>query len=202
MQFDPPRRRDTMLLSIGFEGGLVVLAWLLGWLLGHPPLERIHASWRDAALGVAASFPLLLGLWLCVRWPIGPLRRIKQFSDEFIRPIFRPCTVFDLAIISLLAGLGEEMLFRGVIQGAIGGWLGDWAGVVIAAVLFGLLHLITPTYAVLATLCGLYFGLLVLLEDNLLVAIVPHGLYDFIALLYLAHHRVPVAELAKESPEP
>jgi membrane protease YdiL (CAAX protease family) len=202
VQFDPPRRRDTLLLAVGFEGGLVVLAWLLGWLLGQPPLERIHDSGRDAALGVAASLPLLLGLWCCVRWPIGPLGRIKQFSDEVIRPIFRPCTVVDLAIISLLAGLGEEMLFRGVIQGVVGGWLGLWLGLIVAAVLFGLLHLITPTYAVLATLCGLYFGVLVLLTDNLLVAIVPHGQYDFIALLYLARGTAPAAELAKEVQEP
>jgi membrane protease YdiL (CAAX protease family) len=202
MQFDPPRRRDTLLLSIGFEGGLVVLAWLLGWPLGQPPLERIHSSWHDAALGVAASLPLVLGLWLCVRWPVGPLTRIKQFSDEIIRPLFRPCTVVDLAIISLLAGLGEEMLFRGVIQAAIGGWLGNWAGLAIAAVLFGLLHLITPTYAALATLCGLYFGALVLWTDNLLVAILPHLLYDFIALIYLSRGSAPAAELAKELPEP
>src|SRR5262249_47480144 len=153
-------------------------------------------------LGLLACLPLVFGLWLCVRWPVGPLRRIKQFSDEIIRPIFRPCTVIDLGIVSLLAGLGEEMLFRGVIQGAVSGWLGDWAGLTIAAVLFGLLHLITPTYAVLATLCGLYFGLLMLREDNLLVVIVPHGLYDFIALLYLTHHESPAAELAKEMPEP
>jgi membrane protease YdiL (CAAX protease family) len=202
MQFDPPRRRDTLLLAVGTEGALTVLAWLLGWLLGQPPLERIHGNWRDAGLGVTASLPLLLGLWLCVRWPVGPLRRIKQFTDEVIQPIFRPCTVVDLAVISLLAGLGEEMLFRGLIQGVVGSWLGDWAGILIAAVLFGMLHLITPTYAVLAMLCGLYFSALVLVTDNLLVAIVPHGLYDFIALLYLTHGAKPTAELAKESGEP
>jgi membrane protease YdiL (CAAX protease family) len=189
MQMEPPRRRDALLLAIAFEGGLLVVAWLLGWWWKQPPHEHTMLTARDLGLGVAASLPLLVGFWICVRWPVGPLARIKQFSDEVIRPLFRNCTILDIALISLLAGLGEEMLFRGVLQGAIGDWLGTAAGLVVAAVLFGLLHPITLTYAVLATLCGLYFGALVLLTDNLLVAIVPHALYDFIALVYLSQRK-------------
>src|SRR5262249_40898930 len=105
----------------------------------------------------------------------------------------------DLAVISLVAGFGEEMLFRGVMQGVLGRWLGAGYGLTIAAVAFGLLHLITPTYALLATLCGVYFGGLILLTENLLVVIVPHALYDFLALLYLV--RSPAsAELAESPP--
>jgi membrane protease YdiL (CAAX protease family) len=52
-------------------------------------------------------------------------------------------------------------------------------------VLFGLLHPITPTYAVLAALMGAYLGGVWLASGNLLVPIVAHALYDFIALAYL-----------------
>jgi membrane protease YdiL (CAAX protease family) len=45
--------------------------------------------------------------------------------------------------------------------------------------------MITPTYALLAALCGLYLGVLMVLADNLVVVVVPHALYDFIALLYI-----------------
>src|SRR5262249_24466171 len=135
--------------------------------------------------GAAATVPLLLGLWICIRWPFGPLRRIKGISKEFIRPLFRACTVVDLALISLVAGFGEEMLFRGAGQGLGDRWLGVGWGLLIGSVLFGLVHLITPTYAVLASLCGVYFGILVMLTDNLLSVIVPHALYDFVALLYI-----------------
>jgi membrane protease YdiL (CAAX protease family) len=180
------RRRDTLLLGIGFEGGLVILAWLLGWLLHQPLFERFHWRVADSAWGLAASLPLLLGLWVGLRWPVGPLRRIKLFSDEVIRPLFQPCTVLDLAGISLLAGLGEEMLFRGVLQPWLGSWLGVWLGMAVASALFGLLHPITPTYAVLAGLCGAYFGVIFLLTENLLAVTIPHALYDFIALLCLS----------------
>jgi membrane protease YdiL (CAAX protease family) len=44
---------------------------------------------------------------------------------------------------------------------------------------------VTPAYVVLAAVAGLYFGVLYLLSENLLVVAIPHGLYDFVALAYL-----------------
>jgi uncharacterized protein len=108
-------------------------------------------------------------------------------------PMFRDGQLVHLAIISVLAGLGEEMLFRGVIQAAvaqeIGGPRGMWLGLAVAAVLFGMLHLVTPTYAVLAALIGLYLGGLWLLCDNLLAPVTTHAVYDFVVLVYLVRGR-------------
>jgi membrane protease YdiL (CAAX protease family) len=56
-------------------------------------------------------------------------------------------------------------------------------------VLFGLLHLVTPTYAVLAALMGGYLGWLYVRTGNLLVAIIVHALYDFFALSYFVKGR-------------
>jgi membrane protease YdiL (CAAX protease family) len=196
-------RRDALLLAVSFEGALVLVALLLGWLLGEPPLERLHCTVRDWCIGVAATGPLLLGFWVCMRWPVGPLRRIRRFSEEFIRPFFKACTVLDLALIAAVAGCGEEMLFRGVIQGVSDRWLGVGYGLAVASILFGLLHCITPTYAILATGVGAYFGALSMLTDNLLVVIIPHALYDFVALLVLVHGPMPDApELADPPPAP
>jgi membrane protease YdiL (CAAX protease family) len=198
---EPMRRRDALLLALGFEGGLLLLAWLLGWWLAQPPFAQTHWVWRDSGIGLVATFPLLLGLWICVRWPFGPLRKIKGISEEFIRPVFQNCKMFDLALVSLVAGLGEEMLFRGVVQGVNDRWFGVGYGLAVASVLFGLVHLITPTYAVLATMCGVYFGILVMITDNLLVVIVPHALYDFLALLYIARWSSSTT-LAESAPSP
>ena len=108
-------------------------------------------------------------------------------------PLFRDCRLAELAIIATLAGIGEEMLFRGVIQAAaaqeIGGQRGVWLGLLLASVLFGLLHPITPTYAILAGLIGLYLGGLWLASGNLLTPVVAHGAYDFLALVYLVKVR-------------
>ena len=51
--------------------------------------------------------------------------------------------------------------------------------------LFGLMHFITPTYAVLATLMGAYLGLVWQWTGNLLAVVLMHALYDFLVLLYL-----------------
>jgi uncharacterized protein len=179
---DAPRRREVVLLAVLFEGGLGALALGFGWLVGCPPWQGLYWHVRAVFLGASATLPLLLLLLLCVRWPIGPLAQIKIFTEEVIKPLFRPCTLLDLAAISLLAGFGEEMLFRGVLQDVFSRWLDPWAALALASVLFGLLHLITPTYAVLAALMGAYLGWLYARTGNLLVAIATHALYDFFAL--------------------
>src|SRR5438445_6902528 len=123
---DPPRRREVILLTLLFEGGLGALATGLGWLIDDPPWHVIHWNLRDSLIAVGATLPLVLIFLLCVHWPIGPLARIKTLAEEIIKPLFRPCTLFELAAISLLAGLGEEMFFRGVLQGLFSRWLEPW----------------------------------------------------------------------------
>jgi membrane protease YdiL (CAAX protease family) len=181
-----PDRQTIVRLAILVEGGLIVLSWLLGWLMRQEPLARFHWDGLDALRGLAATLPLLVLFLLMTRWPVGPLARIKQFSNEVIRPLLAPCTLVDLIGISVLAGLGEEMLFRGVFQGAFTRWFGNpWLGVALASILFGLLHAITLTYALLAALMSVYLGWLWNVTDNLLVVVIVHGLYDFLVLLYL-----------------
>ena len=178
--------RRIVWLAAAFEGGLALLALGLGWLPGvQAPLPKIHWIARDAAWGIVACLPLLVVFFICVRWPVGPLVRIKQLSEEFIREWFASCSVLQLGLISLLAGIGEEMLFRGVIQDTLSAWINPLAGIVLASLLFGLMHPITPFYVVLAALMGAFLGWIFIVTDNLLPAIITHGLYDFLALIYL-----------------
>lgn len=185
MDFEPIARR-IIWLAVAFEGGLALLAVGLGCLPGvQPPLPKIHWIGRDAVCGVLACLPLLVVFVICVRWPVGPLIRIKEISEEFIREWFSSCTLLQLALISALAGIGEEMLFRGVIQDTLSAWINPLTGVVLASLLFGLMHPITPAYIVLAALMGAFLGWIFLVTENLLPAIITHGLYDFLALTYL-----------------
>jgi uncharacterized protein len=181
------------LVAAAFEGGLAVVAVALGWLLGHRPTATFHPIMRDAALGIAATLPPLGLFWLCLKCPLRPFRTIAQILDETLVPLFQDCPMMQLAIIAALAGVGEEMLFRGVIQAGvtaeIGGTQGVWLGLLVAAALFGLLHPVTPTYALLAAIIGLYLGWLWLACGNLLVPIVAHGVYDFLALICLVKRR-------------
>jgi uncharacterized protein len=181
----PSERRTVVLLAVLVEGGLILLAWLLGWLLGQHPLRTFTWDFGGALWGLAGTVPMVLLFLLMLRWPVGPLRRLKQFSEEVLRPLLAPCTVVDLLGISVLAGLGEEMLFRGVLQGYFRQWANPWVALALASILFGLMHFITFTYAVLATVMGVYLGLVWEWTGNLLPPVLMHALYDFLVLLYL-----------------
>ncbi len=175
--------------AVAFEGGIALLAVAVGWLLGHPPLKLIH--WLPGALlwGALDTLPLLALAAACIAFPVGPLRQLLDAVERLVIPLFAESNWIDLAIIAVLAGLGEELLFRGVIQevsaALIGGNVGRWSAWIGTSVLFGLAHWITPTYAVLAGLIGFYLGWLWFSSGNLLLPITAHALYDFMVLAYL-----------------
>ena len=189
----PPRPPNFVLVAVLFEGGLVVVAVVLGWLLGHPPAPKIEWTAAGAAWGAAASLPPMALLLLCVKFPMRPWADVLRVVEKLLVPLFRDCRLVDLAVISILAGLGEEMLFRGVLQEAVAGWVGGqtgvWIGLAVVSILFGMAHLITPAYGVLAGLIGLYLGWLWIYSGNLLVPITAHAAYDVLALAYLARLR-------------
>ena len=173
-------------LAILFEGGLLVAALVLGWWLDHPPLEQVHLSWEAVTWGILATLPLLLIMAYCTRsrWP--PLRSLLREVQQEIVPLFAGCSTLQLALISILAGVAEEVLFRGFIQTALADLVHPGWALTAASLLFGLGHWITPTYAILAGIIGGYLGWVTMASDNLLVAILAHGLYDFAALMYLS----------------
>ena len=99
--------------------------------------------------------------------------------------MMRRCTIPDLLGISLLAGVGEEMIFRGVLQS----WLAQdspaWAAIIAASLSFGMMHSMSKSYFVLATLIGAYLGFLFYWTGNLITPMMVHFLYDAFALFYL-----------------
>ena len=105
--------------------------------------------------------------------------------EKHIVPMFAGVPATGLLVIASMAGIGEECLFRGVLQPELAGWLGVPMAVVVTSTLFGLAHSITPTYAVVAGLIGAYLGALAALTGNLLVPVIAHALYDFAALKFL-----------------
>lgn len=187
----PPKHFSVM--AALFEGGLAVAAVLLGRMLGHPPLESLHWTWAGLAWGTLGAVPPLIVFFLFIEVPLKPLASTVRVVDEVLIPVFARCRTVELAIISLLAGLGEEMLFRIVVQQALADWVGGsagpWVGLLAAAVLFGMLHLITPMYGLLAGAIGLYLGWMWIASDNLLAPITTHAIYDFVALVYLVRIR-------------
>ncbi len=190
-QLPPPR--NFVPVAVVFELGLGLVAMVVGWLLGVPVAETVYWNLPAVGWGLLAAGPPLVLAWLCLKCPLPALRRLLGVVDELLVPLFRNCRIWELAVISVAAGLGEELLFRAVAQGGVAAWVGGtngvWVGLIAGAVLFGLMHPITATYAILAGLIGLYLGWLWIATGNLLVPITTHAVYDFLALLYLTRVR-------------
>lgn len=180
-------------LTVVFEGMLALVALGVGALAGQSPFSQLSLSLRDGLLGLAATLPLLVFLhWsLVTRQPA--LARLRERVVELIVPLFHGCSALHLLVIALAAGIGEELLFRGVLQPVAERLLPTLAALVVVSLLFGLCHAITPTYALIATIIGAYLGALLLFTGNLLVPIVVHALYDLVALRVLLQRAAPAA---------
>jgi hypothetical protein len=178
-------RRQILVLAVGVEAGMGLLALGLGWFFRLPVTAWVRPDATGIVLGVVGATVLFGILLLCRRFPVGPIGRLMRFVDATVKPLFLKCRPVDLLLIALCAGVGEELLFRGLIQGGLARWWGEWPALGAASVVFGLAHCMTYGYAVFATILGLLLGWLVLVTGDLTAAIVAHAGYDFVALLIL-----------------
>jgi len=187
------RNTRSFVLGCAIELGLIGVAAVLGWWLDRPLLDGFDWSATDLALGALASLPMLaLMAWL-LEWRLPQLARIRRMFEDVLRPFFANWTLGQLGVISLIAGVSEELLFRGMIQGALSPQVGPVPALVLASVLFGCGHCLTWAYAVLAGLIGAWLGALWLCTGNLLVPMTAHALYDFLALVYFLKFMRPVS---------
>ena len=199
-------------MAFTFEAGLGILAILVGRGFGFDPLatlgfdKPIDEVCTACLWGVLAALPLLIGLVVVDRQPKF-LAAFKERISTVVLPLFEGMSLVELAAISAAAGFGEELFFRGLLQGGLQAWIDQplaWVpAIVVASVVFGVCHWLNATYAVLAAVIGLYLGGLFLLTTDLVAPIVTHGLYDFVAILYLtrASTRSPGSPTSNEENE-
>lgn len=187
MNDDPPDHGQFLNFAALFEGGLAMLAFAVGWGVGISPLASFHWDWLAAGWGLLAAVPMI-GLFVVGHtWPVGPLAGVRRFLVDMLGPLLDRCRWHELLLLAVIVGLCEEILFRGVLQPWMGRW-GDLFGLVGSNVIFGLAHFVTPLYALLTGLAGLYLGFLfdATGERNLLVPAITHAAYDFVGFLIVA----------------
>lgn len=121
------------------------------------------------------------------------MRRLVALVVDQLGPLLALRSPVELVLLAGAAGLAEELFFRGVMQAGLARVLPDWGAVLVTGAAFGLAHFITPAYALLAGVAGVYLGGLFWLEGSLTAPIVAHAFYDLIALNYVARRsRSPV----------
>lgn len=166
---------------------MALAALALAWLFEIDLWAYVSLDFAVLWQSGLAVLPLLLLFGVTYRWPWGPLGRIQELLRETLGPSLLACRWYDLPLLAGLAGLGEELLFRGVLQIGVSQWTTPLTGLIVASMLFGFAHAITPLYAVLAGLIGLYLGSLLYTTEtpNLLLPVLVHAVYDLIAFVVL-----------------
>jgi hypothetical protein len=159
---------------------LIVTAWAMSRVLQLPP------QWgelpRDIAIGLAVAWALAVINYLLLvhgpsNWLVGGVRAVYH---EVLVPLFSRFDVLSVIIIGAAAGIGEEWLFRGVLQ-PLAGWI-------VTSVVFGLAHVGNRrmfAFGVWAMGMGFLLGGLAQATGGLTAPIVAHGVYDMLALAYI-----------------
>lgn len=178
-------RKTLLLITIFVEGGLMVLGLILVRLSRLALQPRVEITWIATASAFLLCSPLIIVLFLFDRSNLTPIARFRNQVEENVTPIFAYSKLPDIVLIAFLAGVSEELFFRGWLQGLLTDRFGIWLGILLTSIIFGLLHYLSATYAIYAGLTGLYLGVVYLLSGNLFIVMTVHALYDFIALAYL-----------------
>lgn len=184
-----PERTAVVMTAQGVGLVLVGLLYLVSRDL---PASYVRVRWpsvRDAGWAIAATLGLFaaLAVVLVVVQHLGlsatehSIAEAAEDNPEMLLPL--------VPISVLVTGPAEELLFRGVIQTRLKEVFGTVAAVVVAALIFSLVHV--PAYGAgagfgpeLVTTLGILFVLGVCLgaifeyTGNLLVPAFAHGLYN------------------------
>lgn len=123
--------------------------------------------------GFALQFPMAeLGNQILRVWPAPPgaeeqLLRLLEIHD--------PVDALRVLIMFvIIAPVGEELLFRGLLQPGLARSHGPKRAVVVTALLFGMSHM-QPAAAVISTLAGVIFGVAMLRSGSTLATIALHA---------------------------
>lgn len=183
----PKINQNFFKIACLFEGSLILVALVIGWLTDIDPFAAIHFSEADIFTGLVATIPLFLLFMMLYLLPTESLQQMKTILLETLGPMMHKYHWSDLLILAAVAGISEEILFRGVLQPWMENAWGATAGLIGSNIVFGLVHAVTPLYAFLAASVGIYLGLLLDYGDqrNLITPIVVHSFYDFLAFLVI-----------------
>ncbi len=182
--------RWPLVTALVFEGALIPLALGLALWAGVTPWADLEVTGAAVALGAAGTLPLLLGLTALARLDLPAFRQLEAMVRNVLVRLFSAVRPGGVLLVAALAGLGEELLFRGVIQGWLAEHLPAVAAIAVTSLLFGVAHALNGLYFVIATLVGLYLGVLYHVTGNLFIVVFIHALYDWIVIhVYLRQAR-------------
>lgn len=161
---------------------LVLCAWYIfekGIDLGELGFKKEKFA-RWAVLGILLAIPVgAIEYYIITIEPSYPVFQLKYLIRDLIYMVF-------------FVGLGEEVLFRGLIQNNLEKLLGHWWGIFLAAAIFAVMHLTWRSNLELAFTfaAGLVLGIFYEKTGSLTGPIIMHGVGNTVLVAvmpYLKH---------------
>jgi membrane protease YdiL (CAAX protease family) len=190
---------------VQFIGLFVLPAWICARLFSYEPNRflgfqspNLNSFWFWSILIMIISLPFiqLVGeLNQRIVFPGGLkewMQAQEKSAEQMVKALLSANTPKDLLLnivfVAVLAGVGEELLFRGMIQRILSRKYGRWTSILVTAALFSAMHLqfygFFPRF-----LLGIVLGILFAYSGSLWVAILAHFFYD--AMLITAAYLHP-----------
>jgi membrane protease YdiL (CAAX protease family) len=167
-------------------GSAAVALGVASLLFGGASVKRLlRPTPRSLLVGavVGAAMALASHIWFPLVARITPAvaRETEILYSAFRAPAF---AVASLALAPVI--LGEELVWRGVVQTAFVHRAGPRAGVALAVVTYGLAHapIGSPLLVIVALLCGAVWSVLRATTASLIPSLAAHIIWDVIVLLW------------------
>jgi len=185
---------------------LILLVWFGIHLRGVRMRDLIGGRWETVEsflldVGLAIVFLIVADLLLVgVRVAVGTLdlHNLAKQKDETLRMLgpIAPHTYLEASLfvlLSVFAGLFEEIIFRGYLQRQFGALAQNAVvGIIASAAIFGLAHGYQGARMMLViAVFGAFFGILAHFRKSLRPGMMAHALQDSfsgISLFYLIRH--------------
>ncbi|MGM7701712.1 lysostaphin resistance A-like protein [Pseudalkalibacillus sp. Hm43] len=176
--------QKDLYINLYFTQGIFLFLTLLFSLVFNQGVDEwvalFHLEWGSLLIWTLPTVVIIVVLDVLL-WIKVP----KKWIDDggINERIFSNISVFHLFLISIIIGVSEEILFRGVLQVNI--------GYVASSLLFAFMHIryITkPVLLLFVTLLSFLLGWIFMVTGNLLIPIVIHICIDFLLGLIIRYN--------------
>jgi membrane protease YdiL (CAAX protease family) len=166
------------LLGALFITGASLAAYVLFVrVIERRPVTELAAAGAAVELGRGVLLgALLFTATLAIIWALGYYRVTGTNALSAVLPVLA---------LSIISGVSEELIFRGIVFRILEESLGSVIALAISALFFGLLHLVNPNATLVAGLAiaieaGILLGLAYMLTRRLWLAIGLHFAWNFV----------------------
>jgi len=195
-------RIDVYRRMLLHQAGIVLVVLMIAWA-GNIPRESIGLVMSGTQIRLVLMLLAAIGIsGLFFRWKGD--RFVKRMLEMAVAIL--PATPIErwwFVVLSIGAGVSEELLFRGSLLYYLARYLPDlnvWPQILIASAVFGLAHLFQGWRGILATgALGAVFGLLYAVTGSLFVPVVIHAAIDLRILIVATPQRMRALGLITEA---